>query len=134
MRILFCFHPVVAGANLVPALPNIEERWHALGRLFLVARGWVPRRRLAGATAVQCHSRERGGMAAAASGVQLNAHKSAPLPCSFTLLVPPLCFLLHPRHFLALQALSTANAMFRVRADCGCCFLQLAHARAEMER
>lgn len=39
LRIAFCAFPVAMGANLVPALPDRQDSWHALGRLFLVARG-----------------------------------------------------------------------------------------------
>lgn len=59
---------------------------------------------------------------------------SDPSPCRFTLLVPPLCFLLPHRLFVALQAMCATGAMFRVRWDCGCCYLQLPHVRAELER
>lgn len=39
LRMAFCAFPVAMGANLVPALPDKRDSWHALGRLFLVARG-----------------------------------------------------------------------------------------------
>lgn len=38
LRIAFCALPVAMGANLVPALPDRQDSWHALGRLFLIAR------------------------------------------------------------------------------------------------
>ena len=63
-----------------------------------------------------------------------SAIRAPSLPCSFALLVPPLCFLLPPRTFLALQLMAAVFAMYRVRIDCACCYLQLAHARAELER
>ncbi|PRW45549.1 hypothetical protein C2E21_6053 [Chlorella sorokiniana] len=91
LRLAFCAFPVAMGANLVPALPDKQDGWHALGRLFLVARG-------------------------------------------FTLLVPPLCFLVPPRLFMALQTVCAAGAMVCVRWDCGCCYLQLPHVRRELER
>lgn len=41
LRLLFCCHPLAMGANMVPVLPDKRAPWHALGRLFLVARGCV---------------------------------------------------------------------------------------------
>lgn len=40
LRLTFVLQPVTVGANLRPALSQGEARWHALGRLLLVARGF----------------------------------------------------------------------------------------------
>ena len=144
LRAVFCVFPVAMGANLVPALPVKQDVWHALSRLFLVARGceagsslrsswgslhdgrlqcWQPGRRL---TLFRDRCRTR----LAAKQTQ----PSRPSLHRFSLLVPPLCFLVPPRLFVALQTACAAIAVFHVRHDCGCCYLQLPHARAELER